>query len=270
MALPANATLGQQVSYVGLRVICAFGFLFLLLPTLIIMPISFSSGTFLNYPLPGLSLRWYEQVLQPHPWGFAFKNSMIVACATTVIATVLGTLAAYGLTMAQFRFKGLLVGFLISPLVVPLVITALAAYFALAKVGLLGTHIGLILAHTALATPFVVITVTATLQGFDHNMVRAAESLGANPINAFFSVTLPLILPGVLSGSVFAFVTSFDEIVVALFVAGPGQFTMPRQLFADLRDQLNPSIIAVATLLTVASICLMALIEILQRRKDTG
>ena len=268
MALPQHMTAGQRTWYVSFRVICALVFFFLLAPVLIITPISLSSASMLNYPLPSLSLRWYEVIFQPYPWMLALKNSMIIATATTVLATILGTLAAYGLTSVEFRFKPLLMALLISPMMVPLVITALAAYFLFARVGLAGTFTGMILAHTVLAVPFVVITVTATLQGFDRNLVRAAQSLGAKPIAAFFGVTLPLIMPGVISGAIFAFVTSFDEIVVALFVASPAQFTLPRQLFAGLRDNLDPSIVAIATLLIVVSISLMAVVEFLRWRTE--
>jgi len=268
MALPQHMTAGQRTWYVSFRVICALVFFFLLAPVLIITPISLSSASMLNYPLPSLSLRWYEVIFQPYPWMLALKNSMIIATATTVLASILGTLAAYGLTSVEFRFKPLLMALLISPMMVPLVITALAAYFLFARVGLAGTFTGMILAHTVLAVPFVVITVTATLQGFDRNLVRAAQSLGAKPLAAFFGVTLPLIMPGVISGAIFAFVTSFDEIVVALFVASPAQFTLPRQLFAGLRDNLDPSIVAIATLLIVVSISLMAVVEFLRWRSE--
>ena len=193
---------------------------------------------------------------------------LIIACATTLLATFLGTLAAYGLTSVEFRLKPLVMALLISPMMVPLVITALAAYFLFARMGLAGTFTGMILAHTVLAVPFVVITVTATLQGFDRNMVRAAQSLGAPPLRAFFKVTLPLIMPGVISGAIFAFVTSFDEVVVALFIASPAQFTLPRQLFSGLRDNLDPSIVAIATLLIVISVSLMAVAELLRWRAE--
>ena len=266
MALPVNATRGQHVWYWCLRLICAFGFLFLVGPIVVIVPISFSSGSFLSYPLPGLSLRWYETVVEPFPWMFALENSLIVAVATTLIATTLGTLAAYGLTRADFPGKPLIFGLLISPLAVPVVISALGLYFFFARVGLVQTHAGLIIAHVVLAVPFVVITVSATLKGFDWNLVRAAESLGAPPLSAFFQVTLPLIAPGVLAGGVFAFVTSLDEVIVALFVSGPAQITLPRQLFTGLRDQLDPSIVAIATILIVFSLALLAVVELLQWR----
>lgn len=268
MALPIHATLSQRAWYVGLRLAAGFGFAFLLVPIIIIIPISFSSSSFLNYPLPGLTLKWYEVALRPFPWLSSFQNSVIIAIATTLFATVLGTMAAVGLNGLQFRFKPLLMAFLISPMVVPLVITALALYFFFASIELLGTFTGMILAHTVLAIPFVVITVTATLQGFDHNLVRAAQSLGANRFSAFRTVTLPIIMPGVASGAIFAFVTSFDEIVVALFIASPAQFTLPRQLFSGLRDKLDPSIVAVAVMLIALSTVLLATIEILRWRSE--
>ena len=268
MALPTHASPGQRLWRVIFRLICVLVFIFLLAPIIVIIPISLSSGSLLNYPLPGLSLKWFEVIFTPYPWMLSLENSIIIASATTVLATVLGTLAAYGLTSVEFRLKPLLMALLISPMMVPLVITALAAYFLFARVGLYGTFTGMILAHTVLAVPVVVITVTATLQGFDRNMVKAAQSLGAKPLNAFFGVTLPLIMPGVISGAIFAFVTSFDEIVVALFIASPSQFTLPRQLFAGLRDNLDPSIVAIATLLIVVSVALMAVVELLRWRAE--
>jgi putative spermidine/putrescine transport system permease protein len=268
MALPVHATIGQRLWHVAFRIICVLVFVFLVAPIIVIIPISVSSSSLLNYPLPGLSLKWFEVIFTPYPWMLSLENSVIIASATTVLATILGTLAAYGLTSVEFRLKPLLMALLISPMMVPLVITALAAYFLFARMGLAGTFTGMILAHTVLAVPFVVITVTATLQGFDRNMVRAAQSLGAKPLTAFFGVTLPLIMPGVISGAIFAFVTSFDEIVVALFIASPAQFTLPRHLFSGLRDNLDPSIVAIATLLIVVSICLMAVVEFLRWRTE--
>ena len=268
MPVPVNATRGQHAWYWCLRALCAVGFIFLLGPLIVVIPISFSSGSFLSYPLPGLSTRWYEAVLQPFPWMFALKNSLIVASITTVIATVLGTLAAYGLSRAEFPGKTLIFGLIISPLAVPLVITALGLYFLFARIGLVQTHTGLIIAHVVLAVPFVVITVSATLKGFDWTLVRAAESLGASPMAAFLQVTLPLTLPGVLAGAVFAFVTSLDEIVVALFISGPSQLTLPRQLFTGLRDQLDPSIVAIASLLIALSVVLLIVVELLYWRSD--
>ena len=268
MALPQYATPSQHIWHWSFRIICVLVFFFLVAPIIVIIPISVSSSSLLNYPLPGLSWKWFEVIFTPYPWMLSLENSIIIASATTFLATILGTLAAYGLTSVEFRFKPLVMALLLSPMMVPLVITALAAYFVFARVGLAGTFTGMILAHTVLAVPFVVITVTATLQGFDRNMVRAAQSLGARPITAFFGVTLPLIMPGVISGAIFAFVTSFDEIVVALFIASPAQHTLPRQLFSGLRDNLDPSIVAIATVLIAVSVAMMAVVELLRWRSE--
>jgi putative spermidine/putrescine transport system permease protein len=259
-------TPAQRAMRLGLRVFVALACAFLVLPILAIVPISFSSGSFLVYPLPGLSLQWYENVLRPVPWLNSLKNSLIIACGSTVLATTLGTMAAYGLTLARFPGRGLIVAIVLSPLIVPIIIVALGVYFMFARIGLHGTFLGLILAHTALGVPYVVITVMASLQGFDRRLVRASESLGATPLTTFRDVTLPLIAPGVVSGALFAFITSFDEVVVALFIASPAQFTLPRQLFAGLRDQLDPSIVAAATLLILFTGLLLGAFEMMRRR----
>jgi putative spermidine/putrescine transport system permease protein len=239
---------------------------FLSIPILLILPISFSAGTFLSYPLPGMSLRWYQAITEPFPWVFAFKNSLVVGIAATVLSVVLGTMAAYGITSATFRFKTAVVILLLSPMVVPVVISGLGLYFFLNQVGLLGSYAGLVIAHTALGIPFVVATVGATLQGFDRTLIRAAESLGGRPLSAFFDITLPIIMPGIVSGAIFAFVTSFDEVVVALFVSSPATLTLPRQLFSGLRDQVTPALVAIATVLIGLSILLMATVEVLRSR----
>jgi putative spermidine/putrescine transport system permease protein len=196
---------------------------------------------------------------------FALKNSLIIALATTAFSTVLGTLAAYGLTSVEFRFKRFLMALFTCPLMVPVVITALGAYFFMAKLGLLGSYTALILAHTVLAIPFVFITVTATLQGFDRSLVQAAISLGASPLKAFLTTTLPLNLPGIFTGAIFAFIASFDDVVIALFLSSPTQQTLPRQLFGGLRDQMDPSLIAIATLLIVLSLVFFITINLLRR-----
>ncbi len=250
------------------RVAAGLGFVFMLAPILAIMPLSFNGSSFLSYPLLGFSWQWYEAVFAPTPWMPALWNSVTIGLATTVLATTVGTLAAYGLAYADFPGNRLVTALLISPMVVPLVITALAIYLAFAPFGLVRSFPGLVLAHTVLAIPFVVITVTATLHGFDRNMVRAANSLGAGPLTAFYTVTMPLTAPGILSGAVFAFVTSFDEVVVALFLAGPEQFTVPRRMFNALRDKLDPSIVALAVFLVSVSVLLLGTMEVLRWRSE--
>ena len=186
----------------------------------------------------------------------------------TIGSIILGTLAALGLSSRHMPYKGIIMATLISPMIVPLIISGVAIFFFMAKVGLAATHTGIVLAHIILGTPFVVITVTATLSGFDHSVTRAAASLGSNPVNTFMKVTLPLILPGVISGGLFAFVTSFDEVVVVLFLAGLENTTIPIQMWTGLREQLSPTILAVATCLIILSTLILISAELLRRRSE--
>jgi putative spermidine/putrescine transport system permease protein len=242
--------------------------LFLIAPILAVMPLSFNSVPFFTYPMPGLSLRWYRDFFLTDRWQGALHNSLIVASSTTVLAMILGTLAALGLSRANFPLRTAVMSLLISPIIVPVVITAVGMYFFFAEVGLLNTYTGLILAHTVLAAPFVVITVTATLIGFDHSLSRAGASLGASPTMVFFKVILPLILPGMISGALFAFGTSFDEVVVVLFVASPEQRTLPKVMFAGIREMISPTITAAATVLILVSIAMLTSVELLRRRSE--
>jgi len=262
-----NSTL-ERIWYYAIRIFCVLVLVCLVLPILAIIPISFTSDPMLSYPMPGFSLRWFTEFFNSVMWTLSMKNSFIIASATTLLATALGTLAALGLTMANFPFKGVITGIMIMPMVVPVVISAVGIYFFYAWIGLTSTYTGMILAHTALATPFVVITVTATLQGFNRNQIRAGSSLGASPPTVFFKITLPQILPWVISGALFAFVTSFDEVVVALFIAGSEQYTLPRQMFAGIREKYNPTIAAVATMMVVFSVLLLVTVELLRRRSE--
>lgn len=258
----------ERIWYYSLRTLCGLILLFLILPVLVIIPLSFNSGTFLVYPLQGFSLRWYEEFFTAAEWLRALKNSLIIAPAATVLAMTFGTLASIGLTRGEFRGKALLMGILISPMVVPVVIVAVSSYLFFAPLGLGNSYISLILVHAVLGVPFVIITVTATLQGFNQNLVRAAASLGAPPLTAFFRVTLPLIAPGVISGALFAFATSFDEVVVTLFLAGPEQATIPRQMFSGIRENLSPTIAAAATLLIGFSVVMLLTLEWLRGRSE--
>ena len=245
---------------------CACVFLFLVVPILTIVPLSFSSDTFLSYPIPGFSLRWYDDFFTSPRWLPALMNSLLIAAATTLIATPLGTLAALGLVRMEFRLRPLFVSLLISPIIVPGIITAIGMYFVYSPLGLTNSYVGLILAHTVLATPFVVIVVLAALEGFDPNVMRAGASLGAPPITVFLRIVLPSILPAVVAGAVFAFATSFDEIITAIFLAGPTQRTLPLQMFDGLRERISPTITAAATLLIVVSVLLLTTVELLRRR----
>lgn len=266
--IAAYASPLERVWYYAFRIICGLVLVFLMLPILVIAPLSFNADSFLLYPMSGFSLQWYEEFFTSPAWRQAFMNSCIVSPFATLLAMALGTPAAVGLTRIDFPGKAVLTSILISPMVVPVVIVGVATYLVFAPAGLSGSYIGLILVHAALGVPFVVTTVSATLQGFDFNLVRAAASLGANPLTAFFKVTLPLVAPGVISGGLFAFGTSFDEVVVTLFLAGPEQSTLPRQMFAGIRENISPTIAAVATILTVMSTLMLITLEWLRRRSE--
>jgi putative spermidine/putrescine transport system permease protein len=266
--LPAYATAGDFVWHYALRLFVGLVLLFLILPVLVIVPLSFNSDSFLMYPMSGFSLQWYEEMFTSEAWRKAMMNSLIISPLATLLAMVLGTLAAIGLTRVDFPGKALLTAVLISPMVVPVVIVGVATYLVFAPLGLTGNYLGLVLVHAALGVPFVVTTVSATLQGFDFNLVRAASSLGANPVTTFFKVTLPVVAPGIISGGLFAFGTSFDEVVVTLFLASPAQTTLPRQMFAGIRENISPTIAAVATILTILSTLMLLTLEGLRRRNE--
>lgn len=256
----------QRISSIALRSFCVLVLLFLMAPILVIVPLSFNSEPFFSYPMPGFSLQWYREFFGSAVWQLALRNSVIVAVLATTLSSILGTLAALGLTRRDCPGRATITAILISPMIIPVIVSAVGIYYYFARIGLLNTLTGLVLAHTALGAPFVVITVVATLSGFDHNLMRAAASLGAGPVRAFFRVMLPVIAPGVVSGALFAFVTSFDEVVVALFISGSEQRTVPRQMWMGLHESLSPTITAVATLLIVGAILLLAGVQALQRR----
>ena len=277
MAIQKHTELRYKIWHYVYLLICAFVFFFLIAPLFVIFPLSFNAEQYIFFSDDMLalkpeafSLRWYEDMVYgtKNPWGLAFMNSLIIALFATIGATLLGTLAALGLSSKYMPYKALIMSILISPMIVPLIISGSALFFFLAKVGLSSSFVGIIIAHIILGTPFVVITVTATLIGFDHSLTRAASSLGSTPSNTFFKIILPLITPGVISGALFAFVTSFDEVVVVLFLAGPGQTTVPIQMWTGLREQLSPTILAVATCLIIGSVIILVLMELLRRRSE--
>jgi putative spermidine/putrescine transport system permease protein len=268
MAIPSYFTPQEKIGYWALRIFVGLVLLFLIAPILAIMPLSFSSDTYFSYPLPGLSLKWYEEFFTNERWYGSLRLSLILATCTTILATTLGTLAALGISRGNLPFRATLMAVLISPMIVPVIISALGMFFFYSSIGLTGTIPGLILAHTALATPFVVITVTATLSSFDKTLMRAGESLGATPTQTFYKVVMPLIMPGMISGALFAFVTSFDEVIAVIFIAGPEQRTLPRQMFSGIREQISPTITAAASVLIVFSTVLLVTVELLRRRGE--
>lgn len=268
MAVPSYYTRGETVAYYALRVFVMLVLLFLISPIIAVMPLSFNSESFFTYPMPGYSLKWYEDFFFNDRWTGALRMSFFIAICTTILATFLGTLAALGLARTNFPAKSTIMAILISPMIVPVIISAVGMFKFYAQLDLASTLLGVILAHTALATPFVVITVTATLSAFDKTLMRAGASCGAPPHTVFFRVVMPLILPGMISGALFAFVTSFDEVVVVLFLASPEQRTLPLQMFSGIREMISPTITAAATVLVLISTALLITVEMLRRRSE--
>ena len=269
----ASFTLGERLER-GLHLaFCTAVFAFLIAPMLIVVPLSFNAEPYFTFTEGMLSLdpdayslRWYRNVVGDGEWRHALVNSLVIGVSATFIATALGVLAALGLSSPYMPSRQIVMGLLISPMVTPIIVSAAGMFFFYSEIGLGQTHLSLILAHAALGTPFVVITVTATLSGFDTNLSRAASSLGAGPIVIFRRVQLPIIAPGVIAGALFAFATSFDEIVTVLFLGGLDQRTLPRQMWAGIREQISPEILAVATCLMVFAVLLLLTVEWLRRR----
>jgi putative spermidine/putrescine transport system permease protein len=316
MALPAYTTPLERTWHYAYKTICVAVFIFLIAPIIIVIPLSFNVEPYFSFTAKmleldpsGYSLRWYDtlltfglnapddavrdsswwsQVWREATWVRAAKNSLWIGFWATILATVLGTIAALGLSRPEMPYRRIIMAILISPMIVPIIIIATGLFFAYSsaclpvdsaigsllapvlspKGCLANTYLGVILAHAMLGIPFVIITVTATLSGFDQSLIRASASLGASPSKTFFKVIMPLILPGIISGALFAFVTSFDEVVAVLFIAGPDQQTIPRQMWNGIREAISPAILSVATILVIISICLLATVELLRRRSD--
>ncbi|MEH6360153.1 MAG: ABC transporter permease [Amylibacter sp.] len=290
---PPYVTSKQVLWFYTFRVICGFIFVFLITPILVVMPLSFNQEPYfsftagmLSFDPEAYSLRWYADMLHNGmaapdavagwwsdmwnnaQWIRSIRNSFFIGICATALATAIGTLAAIGLSRPEMPFKGPIMALLISPMIAPLVIIASGMFFFFSDLGLAKTYTGIIIAHAVLGTPYVIITVTATLVGFDQSLARAAANMGANPITTFFKIQMPLILPGVISGALFAFITSFDEVVVVLQLADVKQRTIPRQMFSGIREQISPTILAVATVLVLISICLLVVVEALRRRSE--
>ena len=286
MAIPVYATPLQRLWHYIYLTICALVLFFLVMPLIAVIPISFSSSPFLQFTSQMLafepeaySLRWYKMLIGDcsdpgittvctDRWVRGAQNSLFIGIIATFLATTLGIMASLGLSRSHMPFRKAIMAIMISPLVVPLIITAAGLFFFFAKFNLVATYTGLIFAHTVLGLPFVVITVTATLVGFDQNLIRAAASLGGSPFLNFFKIQMPLILPGVISGGLFAFITSFDEVVIVLFVGGPEQGTLPRQMWSGIRQEISPTILSAATILVIISILLLTTVELLRRRTE--
>lgn len=272
MLLSPYATLADKFRMAVLLVWCGLVLAFLVLPIFVPVPLSVNAEAFFTYPLKGFSWRWYDEVLGSGAWREAIWHSIVIAIGVTLLATSLGTLAAVGLSSPRMPARRSVMAVLISPLVIPVIITAVGAYLFYAPIGLANSFAGIIIAQTTIAAPFVVVTVGASLANFDRTLMRAAAISGARPSVAFRRVMLPLILPGVLSGALFAFATSFDEVVVVQFLAAYDQRTIPMQMWAGIREQISPTILAVATLLILISGLILAATELLRghSRRSAG
>lgn len=238
---------------------------FLVLPLIVVIALSFSPSRFFVFPPSGVSLRWYADLVTAPKWRDAAFNSLIIGLGASFVATFIGLLAAWGLSETKSRWAAAATGWLVLPMGVPIVVVAVASFITYSQYGLASTRLGLILAHAALGLPFVTIAVTATLRGFNRNLVRAAESLGASPFAAFRTVTIPVVMPGILTGAIFAFAVSFDEVIVALFQATPQLHTLPVEIFSGTRESITPTVTAAATVLMAISILLLILVERLRK-----
>lgn len=252
--------------------LCGAVFFYLMLPVLVVVPMSFSSSRYLQFPPPGFSLRWYANYLGDPEWTGATVRSLMVAALVTLISTVVGTMASVGLVRGTFPGKQLVNSLIVSPMIIPVIIVAIALYFFYAPfktwgMPLIGTVPGLVIAHSLLALPLVVINVSATLKGFDRDLEMASQSLGASPLVTFWRVTFPLVRPGIVSGALFAFITSFDELVIAIFISGSTARTLPVKMWEGIRLEIDPTITAVSTFLIALSVALLLTLEFLRRER---
>jgi len=275
MALPSYASTGQKIWHYSYLTTCGLIFFFLIFPIMVIIPLAFNAQDFFTFTPEmlrldpaGYSLKHFDDFFNNPDWYRPLQNSLKIAPVATIVSVSLGTLAAIGLSQSHVPYRRVIMAILISPMIVPLIISAAGMYFFYSSIGLQGTYWGVVLAHAILGIPFVIITVTATLVGFDKSLTRAAANMGAGPVRTFFKVQMPLILPGVISGGLFAFITSFDEVVVVIFVGSVGQKTLPWQMFTGLREQISPTILAAATVLVTISILLLITVELLRRRSE--
>ena len=242
--------------------------LFLMAPVLIVLVLSFSSARFLSFPPPGLSLQWYGHFFSTAAWTDAAITSLWIGLVVTALSILLGTPAAIGLVRGDFPGKKAVNGLILSPIIVPGIIVAIGVYYAYARFQLVGNPLALVLAHTCLAVPFVVINVASALTGVDPRLEQAARNLGAGPLATFRQVTLPLVQPGIFAGAIFAFSTSFDELLVALFVSGSTAVTLPRRIWEQIRFDIEPTIAAASSLLIGLTFGLMLIAELLRRRAE--
>jgi putative spermidine/putrescine transport system permease protein len=254
-------SLGRSALYGGAALIATF----LLAPLLVVVPVSFSDSTLMQFPPPGWSLRWYRAYFDNPAWIDATWMSLKTGLAVAVLSTALGIAAALGLSRARFPGRAALQTFILSPLIVPVIILSVGLYYLYSFARLNDTFLGLVIGHLVLTFPYATVVISASLEDFDQILEQAARGLGAAPFTAFRRITLPLIGPGVAVAFLFGFLTSFDEVVVAIFITGPETITLPRKMWEGIRFELNPTIAAVSTLLIGISWILMLIAGLLRR-----
>lgn len=254
---------GLWLAVVGIAVL-----FFLILPTLIVIPMSFSGASYLEFPPTSFSLRWYSAYFGSSEWMSATRTSLIAAFLTTIIATPLGSLCAYGLHCSTPRIRTTAQFLVIMPIVVPVILIAVGVFSLYAKLGLNYTLTGIVLAHTTMALPFVIVTVMSGLKNYDFDQERAARSLGASRAVALWTITVPQVKFSIQTGAFLAFITSLDEVVISMLISGGDNATITRRMFNSLRDQLDPTIAAISTCLIVVSVTALIGVQLIGRRKN--
>ena len=244
---------------IAVHVVAGLVLAFLVLPILAVVPAAFNETSYIRLPPEDLSLRWFVSFFDDREWVSSLLNSLRIAALTTAFTVLLGTLAALGLDRTEGRARRVLTGLFLAPLIVPVIVTAVALYYVSQRMGLVGTALGLGLGHALLCLPFVVINVAISLRSVDPSWRRAAEGLGAGPLTVFRTITLPNIVPGILGGAVFAFVTSFDEVVISVFLAGLWSKTLPVKMWETIRLEFTPSVAVAATFIIVLTVVLFGL-----------
>jgi putative spermidine/putrescine transport system permease protein len=252
-----------------LYIFCGLVALYLILPILIVFPMSFSSAEFLTFPPPGFSLKWFQRYFSDASWLQPTYVSFQIALMVMMLSTILGTMAAMALVRSRFWGKATANTLILAPMIIPVIIISIALYSFFAKIGIIGTRTGLVFGHTMLCVPFVVITVSASLKGFDETLEKAAMICGATRLKAFLQVTFPIIRPGMIAGALFAFIISFDEIVISMFLCGIETRTLPLKMWEGIRMEISPVIAAVSTLLICLSVVLLIIVDIIRRRTQS-
>lgn len=247
---------------VFVRTIASLVLIFLVLPTFIVIPLSFSSSKYMEFPPPGFSLQWYESFFNNPIWMDSLWLSIKVGFGTMILATIIGTMASVTLARVKNKFTEFLYFLFIIPMVIPLIIVAIVVYSLFIRMNLQGSYFGLVLAHTIIAIPYVITTVLGALKGYDIRIEQAAISLGAHPLKAFLKVTVPVISPALVSGALFAFVTSFDELIIAIFISDTFTKTLPVKMWEDIRMEIDPTLAAIASILIGISILVFAIMEL--------